>query len=121
MNTIILEDIQRVGDKFYGKNIDRSVLITSVDSYKIAKENGIDIAFGELGENILMDFSPYSLDVGTKIKIGDALLEISQECTLCKSFAGIHKDLPKILKNDRGIFAKVVNPAEIKLDSEVLF
>jgi MOSC domain-containing protein YiiM len=109
-----------VGDKYYGKNIERSVLITSISSYDIAKEQGIDVKFGELGENILMDFNPYSLGIGTKIKIGDALLEISQECTLCKSFAGVHKDLPKILKDDRGIFAKVLNGGEVNLDDDVL-
>ena len=103
-----------IEDKYYNKDIQRSVLITSLDSYSIAKKNGIDVPYGMLGENILIDYNPYNLDVGTKLVIGDLVLEISQNCTLCKSFGKIDSRLPKILKNDRGIFAKVISSGTIK-------
>ena len=44
-------------DKFYGQNINRSVLITSTESYEIAKQHKIDIHDGQLGENILINFN----------------------------------------------------------------
>ncbi|WP_297433305.1 MOSC domain-containing protein [Sulfurimonas sp.] len=97
-----------VGDKFYAKDPERSILITSQDSYTLAKQNSINIDTGILGENILIDINPYSLVAGDRLQIGTALLEITQNCTLCKGLTTINSKLPKLLKNDRGIFAKVI-------------
>jgi len=97
------------GDKFYAKDFQRSILITSTESYTLAENNGIEINTGVLGENILIDINPYALRAGDTIQIGDALLEITQNCTLCKGLTSIHSKLPKLLKEDRGIFAKAIN------------
>lgn len=107
-------------DKHYDKNIDRSILVTSHDSYLMAKQQGIEIPHGALGENILIDYNPYALPVGTRMKIGSAITEISQDCTLCKHLSSIDKRVPKLLKNDRGIFVKVVEPGWIKTGDEIL-
>lgn len=96
-------------DKFKGKDISRSVLLVSVKSYEKAKQNGIDIAVGDLGENVLVDFDPYSLEAGTKLQIGSAIIEISQKSSLCSSLSKINSKLPKLLKDKRGIFAKVIS------------
>ena len=101
-------------DKYYNKNIDRSVLITSYDSYKLAASHGIDAPYSALGENILIDYNPYHLKPGTRLVIGDLELEISQNCTLCKSLAKVDAKLPKLLKDDRGIFAKVISSGTIR-------
>jgi len=108
MQKIVVDKDGVCEDKFYGKDPQRSVLIASIDSYKLAQDKNITVAYGSLGENILMDYNPYDLLVGTQIKIGDAILEISQNCTMCKSLTKINKKLPKLLKNDRGVFAKVI-------------
>jgi len=116
---IFLTEQGVVNDKFYGKEIDRSVLISSIESYTIAKEKNISLEFGELGENILMDYNPYHLTSGTKIQIGTVILEISQHCTLCKSLTKLDNRLPKLLKNDRGIFAKIIKAGEIKYRDKI--
>jgi len=100
-------------DKYYNKDTDRSVLIASLDSYKLAQNSGIDIAYSALGENLLIDYNPYHLKPGSRIKIGDLILEISQNCTLCKSLAKVDDALPKLLKTNRGIFAKFINSVTI--------
>jgi MOSC domain-containing protein YiiM len=101
-------------DKFYDKNIQRSVLLTSIESYHLAQKEGIEMEYGVLGENILMDFNPYLLDAGTQLKIGTALLEISQYCTMCDHLTAIDPILPQLLAQDRGIFAKVIKEGEVK-------
>ena len=103
-----------VQDKHYDKNIERSVLIVSMDSYTLAKKHGIDVSYGSLGENILMDYNPYHLTSGTRLQIANVTLEISQHCTLCKSFTKVDVKLPKLLKDDRGVFAKVIESGSIK-------
>ena len=114
VDRMLLDENGVVNDKFYAKDIDRSVLISSIDSYRLAKSRDIELKYGELGENILIDYNPYRLKSGTKIQIGEAILEISQNCTLCKSLTKIDSKLPKLLKDDRGIFAKVIKAGEIK-------
>ena len=108
-------------DKFYSKDSQRAILITSKESYELAQKNDIDILDGLLGENILIDINPYSLLPGNRLQIGDALLEITQNCTLCKGLTSVNSKLPKLLKNDRGIFAKALNDATICINDPVVF
>ena len=111
---ITLESDGVCGDKFFAKGINRSVLIASIDSYTLAKKNGVDIKYGSLGENILVDINPYSLELGEKISIGETVLEITQHCTICNSLAKVDAKLPSILKTDRGIFAKTLKSGKVK-------
>ena len=108
-----------IDDKFYGKDIQRSVLITSLISYDLTKQNNIEISYGDLGENILIDYNPYNLQDGTKLQIGEVILEISQHCTLCKSLAKVDKNLPKLLKEHRGVFAKVIKNGQINKNDKL--
>jgi MOSC domain-containing protein YiiM len=103
-----------IGDKFYSKDLDRAILITSQESYDLARSKGVEITTGSLGENILIDYNPYHLRPGDRLKIGEVLLEITQNCTLCKSLAKVNTKLPKLLKDDRGIFAKAITIGTIK-------
>lgn len=108
------------GDKFYGKDENRLILITSTDAYKIAKENNIDLEQGDLGENILIEGSIKSLYPGDRLNIGEAVLEITQNCTLCNGLSTLDAKLPALLKDDRGIFAKSLgNRSVIKLGDEI--
>jgi len=101
-------------DKHYNTEILRSVLITSVQSYELLKRHNITVSYGTLGENLLIDYNPYHLPIGTRLKIGETTLEISQNCTLCSHLAKADSRLPKLLKNDRGIFGRVVHSGTIK-------
>jgi MOSC domain-containing protein YiiM len=106
-------------DRFKGKDIDRSILLVARLSYELAKEQGIALSSGELGENILCDFDPYSLEAGTRVQVGDVVLEISQKSSLCPSLSKISSKLPKLLKNRRGVFTKVINHGTIRLGDSV--
>lgn len=117
--TIYLDQKGIIEDKFYDKSIKRSVLIASTNSYSLIRKNKIDIEFGELDENLLIDYNPYNLQIGTKLQIGNAILEVSQNCTICSHLSRIDKKLPKLLKNDRGIFAKVIQEGVIKVDNKI--
>ena len=109
-----------IEDKYHDTNINRSVLVTSEASYALAKKNNIEMPFGSLGENILIDYNPYHLTAGDQLRIGEALLEISQNCTMCDHLSKIDENLPTLLKNDRGIFAKVIKGGVIKKGDEII-
>lgn len=103
-----------VDDKFYAKDVKRSILLTSTESYKLALKNDIKMSYGVLGENILIDYNPYSLVVGTQIQIGEVIVEITQNCTICNHLSAIDEELPLLLKDDRGIFIKVIEEGFIE-------
>ena len=117
--TLSLDAEGVIGDKFHAKALERSVLIASSDSYHIVEDNDINIEEGSLGENILIDWNPYHLLPGEQFSIGDLVLEITQNCTLCKGLSTVDTKLPKLLKNDRGIFAKVLHSASIKIGDTI--
>jgi MOSC domain-containing protein YiiM len=117
--SLTLDNKGVIEDKYYDKDIQRSVLIASDESYKLAASNGIDAPYSALGENILIDYNPYHLRPGARVVIGDLILEISQNCTLCNSLAKVDAKLPKLLKDDRGIFAKVISSGTIHKNDNI--
>ncbi len=108
-----------IKDKFHGKDPSRSILLSSIDSYTLAQDNEIDMPYGALGENILMDFNPYKLHVGDRLNIGEVTLEITQECTICKGLSKVSSKAPKLLKEHRGIFAKAISEGTIQKGDSV--
>lgn len=117
---LILDSKGIVGDKYYDTNVHRSVLITSMESYQLASSHHITMPQGSLGENILMDYNPYHLSAGDQLLIGEVILEISQNCTICDHLSIIDENLPTLLKDDRGIFAKVIKGGMIKKSDKVV-
>ena len=92
-------------DKFYAQDPNRAILVSCVQSYELAKTNAIDIQEGVLGEII---------------EIGECRFEVTQNCTLCKGLSQISPKLPKLLKNDRGIFVRALNKGKISIADEVV-
>jgi len=117
--TIEVNPLGIVNDKYYDTNVQRSVLITSLESYTLVEQHNIRMPFGSLGENILIDYNPYHLASGNIFEIGTTKLEISQNCTICTHLSSIHETLPVLLEKDRGIFAKVIKEGKIKIGDKI--
>jgi len=115
----LIKDYGIKNDKFALKNLEQSVLIVPIDAYNITQKEGIELEFGSLGENILVDFNVMDLDIGTKLKIGDAILQITQKCTMCNHLAIFDKRVPKLVKNYRGVYCKILESGEILKDMEI--
>ena len=104
------------GDKFANsEDKDRLIMLIGKNSYELAKSNNIDIPDVALGENILLDFDPHTLQSGDIIQIGEAILKITKECTLCKHLTKYNSKLPKLLLNKRGIYATIVQEGTINI------
>ena len=110
-----------IGDKFAGnsKKSDRSVMIVGTKPYSMAREAGIELPDAALGENILLDFDPHMLEIGSKIELGNAILEITAACTLCNHLTQYHKDLPKLILEHRGVYCKVLKSGIISREDSV--
>lgn len=112
----LIKDYGIENDKFAGKKLEQTVMIVGIQSYEIAKDNGINLEFGSLGENILLDFDPHILEVGTKLIIEDTIIEITQICTVCNHLAVFNKNLPLLLKGHRGLYCKIIKSGIVSKD-----
>lgn len=115
----LIKDFGIENDKFAGKKLEQTIMIVGLKSYEIAKENSINLEFGSLGENILLDFDPHILEIGTNLIIADAIIEITQICTVCSHLSIFDKNLPAILKSNRGVYCKIIKSGLILKNMEV--
>ena len=106
-------------DKFAGKDEEKAIMIVGLKAYDIAKENNIELLKGSYGENILFDFDPHEYEVGTILKIGEVELVITQSCTICNHLSVFGKSLPSLVKNHRGLYAKVLKDGNIVKNNDV--
>ena len=115
-NLNLIEDYGIENDKFAGKKLDQTVMIVGLKSYEIARENGIDLEYGSLGENVLLDFDPHDFSVGQQFTIGDSKIEITQVCTVCNHLNVFDKNLPDLLRSHRGLYCKIIKSGIIQKD-----
>lgn len=107
-------------DKFAGKDEEKSVMIVGNIAYELAKEKGIELEQGSLGENILLDFNPHDYEIGTVFQVGEALLEITQYCTICNHLAVFDDILPVLVKECRGLYCKILKSGTVYTDIPVV-
>lgn len=100
-------------DKFAGKDLEKTVMVIGERSYNMAKEIGVKLEPGSLGENILFDFDPHYYPDGTRFKIGDVILEVTEDCSMCKHLTMFDTRLPKLLKHKRGRYCRIIQSGTI--------
>lgn len=115
----LIEDYGIEFDKFAQKNLNQTVMLVGLQSYSIAKLHNIDLEMGSLGENILVDFDPHDFEVGKCFKIGEAIIQITQICTVCNHLNIFDENLPKLLKGHRGVYCKILKSGKILKDMKV--
>ena len=106
-------------DKFLKKDEKREILISSQLSYEFAHSIDMPIQESDLGENILVNFDIKQLQIGDRLKVGNAIIEISLECPICKHLKKIDAKFPKLIKDERGIFAKVIEEGVITVEDNI--
>ncbi len=109
-----------VGDKFYGRDSARAILLTSYKSYEVASSAGIILEEGRLSENICVDVDLYTLPLGARFRIGDTIFEIAQAGTLCKSLKKVDPKLPKIVADCRGVYIRALEKGSIAVGDRVI-
>ncbi|GAA5335631.1 MULTISPECIES: MOSC domain-containing protein [Thermus] len=107
------------GDRHAGKDPDRAVLVAGLAAYEKAQRAGIDLPYGALGENLLLDLDPHGLPLGARLWVGEALLEFSQVCTVCASLSQFDLRLPKLLYGGRGLYARVLEGGVVRVGDPV--
>lgn len=94
----------------------RQVSLLSYNKIEDFKKLGVQVDHGAFGENIVaegLDFA--KMPVGTRLKAGEALLEITQIGKECHTHCAIYHAVGDCIMPREGVFAKVLKGGEIKV------
>ena len=99
----------------HGGNWHRQVSLLALEKIEEFRSRGAEVAFGAFGENLVVEgFDLRILPVGTKLRIGDAILEITQIGKECHSRCAIYEMVGDCIMPREGVFAKVLEGGMIR-------
>ena len=98
----------------------RQVSLLSADKIEAFNQRGANVVPGAFGENLVVDgFDFRALPVGTLLRCGDVLLEMTQIGKECHSHCEIYKKMGECIMPREGVFARVITPATISVGDEM--
>ncbi|MCK5741710.1 MAG: MOSC domain-containing protein [Chlorobi bacterium] len=99
----------------------RQVSLLAMESVNKMKEKGLEaIQPGDFAENLTTEFIDIpNLLIGTKVRIGDALLEITQIGKECHHHCAIYQELGDCVMPREGIFAKTLAGGNIAVGDAI--
>ena len=98
----------------------RQVSLLSLEKIDAFRKRGADVAFGDFGENLIVEgFDLRTLPVGTRFRIGESLLEMSQIGKECHSHCAIYQAMGDCIMPREGVFAVVKESGTIHLGDPV--
>jgi cyclic pyranopterin phosphate synthase len=100
----------------HGGDWHRQISLLGVESFKKMEELGVEgLEHGMFAENITTEgIILYELPVGTKLKIGETIQEVTQIGKECHSGCEIAKKVGKCIMPTEGIFTKVLKGGIVK-------
>jgi MOSC domain-containing protein YiiM len=106
-----------VGDAHAG-DWHRQVSLLADEDIETLRGKGIEIGFGDFAENITtrgIDLG--SLPIGSRLRIGPALLEVTQIGKECHAGCAIRRITGDCVMPRKGVFARVITGGEIDHES----
>ena len=98
----------------HGGNWHRQISLLEVEKINDFNERGGDVDFGAFGENLIIQgIDLKNLAVGSILKIGDSLLEITQKGKQCHHHCKIYHRVGDCIMPREGVFAKVLKGGTI--------
>ncbi len=103
-----------VGDAHAG-DWHRQISLLALESIEKMRQMGLDVTTGDFAENITTSgIDLVALPVGTKLQIGETLLEVTQIGKECHTRCAIYQQAGDCVMPKEGIFAKVLEPGAVK-------
>ncbi|MGN0947323.1 MAG: molybdopterin-binding protein [Megasphaera sp.] len=93
----------------------RQVSLLGLESIEAFRRRGGSVEFGAFGENLVVDgFIFSSLPVGTLLRCGDVLLEITQIGKECHNHCAVYEAVGDCIMPREGVFARVLEGGIIR-------
>jgi MOSC domain-containing protein YiiM len=99
----------------------RQVSLLSLSSVEKMRQLGLDIQYGDFAENLTVSgLEVYTLPIGTRLKIGEALAEVTQIGKACHNQGcAIKKQAGHCVMPLEGIFVKVLESGWVRRGDKV--
>lgn len=106
----------------HGGDWHRQISLLAKESVDEMRARGVTLENGDFAENIVTEgINLKGLPIGTRLLIGnDVILEVTQIGKECHSGCVIMQKAGKCVMPTDGIFAKVINPGNIKAEDEIV-
>lgn len=120
--TELLENFGLVGDAHAGE-WHRQVSLLAVESIAKMRQAGLEVDAGDFAENISTSgIELFTLPVGTRLKVGETVLEVTQIGKECHTRCAIYNQVGDCVMPREGIFARVLQGGRVQAgDSITLF
>lgn len=93
----------------------RQVSLLAIESIRKMQEKGLQVGPGDFAENITTEgLDLLSLSLGTRLQIGEALVEVSQIGKICHTRCAIYYQAGDCVMPREGIFVKVLKGGTVK-------
>jgi MOSC domain-containing protein YiiM len=100
----------------------RQVSLLANEDIQTMRGKGVEIRCGDFAENITTEgIELAALPVGTRLHLGEAILEVTQIGKECHRGCAIFQAVGDCVMPRRGIFAKVIHGGTIRSDSECYY
>jgi len=107
------------GDAHAGSG-QRQISLLSLQKIDAFRAKGADVEYGDFGENIVVEGIDFaSLPIGTKLRCGEALLEMTQVGKECHNRCAIFHRMGDCIMPREGVFANVLNGGMIRTGDEI--
>lgn len=104
----------------HGGNWHRQVSLLSYDRVKEFNQRGAGVKDGAFGENLVVEGLDFKrLPVGTRLFVGEALLEMTQIGKECHSHCAIYHRMGECIMPTQGVFAQVIRGGIIRPGDEM--
>ena len=97
----------------------RQVSLLNADRIEEFRAKGADVAYGAFGENIVAALDFRAMPVGTLLRAGEAVLEITQIGKACHTACEIKKRMGECIMPREGVFARVLRGGRIAVGDEI--
>ncbi|MDA3811548.1 MAG: MOSC domain-containing protein [Spirochaetaceae bacterium] len=103
-----------MGDAHAG-NWHRQISMLAVEDINKMRALGLELDYGDFAENITTEgIELASLPIGTKIELGDSIVEVTQIGKECHHHCSIYQRAGDCIMPRKGIFVKVLHNGHIK-------
>ncbi|EKV56262.1 MOSC domain-containing protein [Brachyspira hampsonii 30446] len=114
----LVEDKGVLNDAHFNKLKDRQVSLLAIEDIEYTNDKmQANLKPGDFAENITTkDIELYKLPIGTKMYIGDTIVEVSKIGKACHNGCDIKQLVGDCIMPKKGIFVRVVKGGEIKIE-----
>ena len=98
----------------------RQVSLLQMEKIEAFRKRGALVFYGDFGENLVVSgIDLVSLPVGSRLAIGDILLEITQLGKECHTRCAIYHSMGECIMPTQGVFAKVLRGGELSVGDNI--